>query len=63
MNRRTYRIVEYGVIGAMVLGFLGMFQPWQIELYHYGFLLLLFSTLVFIIVSHIPMPQGDDSTD
>ncbi len=59
MRRRGYRIVEYSIIAAMLLGTIGMFQPWQIELYHYGFLLLLFSTLAFIIISHIPMPQED----
>jgi len=31
----------------------GMFQPIMIDLYRYGFLLLLFSTLGFIIFSHM----------
>lgn len=59
MSRRTYRIIEGVIIAAMLLGIAAMFQPWEIELYHLGFLTVLFSTLLFIIVSHIPMPAGD----
>jgi len=30
-----------------------MFQPFFVMLYRYGFLMLLFSTILFIIVSHL----------
>lgn len=59
MPRKTHRLLEGSVIGAMILGFIGMFQPWEIDLYHVGFVLLLVSTLVFIVVSHIPTQQQE----
>jgi hypothetical protein len=34
-----------------------MFQPWVFAAYTYGFILLLFSTLAFIVWSHI-VPKG-----
>jgi len=44
----------------MLLGIIGMFQPFAIILYRYGFLVLLFSTIAFIIVSHMS-PKFDSS--
>jgi hypothetical protein len=43
----------------MMIGILGMLQPWQIWLYENGFYVLGISTLGFIIVSHIPSPQEE----
>lgn len=57
ISRRTYEIIEYIAIGGIVLGILGMFQPFQFVAYKYGFLLLLLSTLFFILWSHI-RPRG-----
>ena len=54
MNSVTLRRIEQVVVAGMVLGTIGMFQPWMLDLYHYGFLLLGLSTLAFIVVSHIP---------
>jgi hypothetical protein len=51
------RILERLAILGMMTGLLGMFQSWQISLYENGFYILGISTLVFIIVSHIPAPQ------
>jgi hypothetical protein len=48
-----YRPIERVIIAGIVLGVVGMFQPWLFILYKYGFLLLLFSTLAFILWSHI----------
>lgn len=45
--------VERLIIGGIILGVVGMFQPWIFIGYKYGFLLLLFSTLAFIVWSHI----------
>jgi hypothetical protein len=42
----------------MLLGIVGMFQPFAIDLYRFGFLLLLFSTILFIIISHVT-PKAD----
>lgn len=52
-----YRTIELTIIGGIFVGLLGMFQPFALELYQLGFLLLLFSTLAFIVWSHVtPMP-------
>jgi hypothetical protein len=41
------------LIALILLGIVGMFQPVEIALYRYGFLLLLFSTIGFIVFSHM----------
>lgn len=53
----VYRSIETALIAGIVLGVVGMFQPWLHSLYKYGFLLLLVSTLGFILWSHI-VPRG-----
>jgi hypothetical protein len=53
----AYRRVERLLIAGIVLGVLGMFQPWLHILYQLGFAVLLFSTLGFILWSHI-VPRG-----
>ena len=49
----VHRTIELTIIGGIFAGLLGMFQPFAIELYQLGFLLLLFSTLAFIVWSHV----------
>ncbi|MCX6048711.1 MAG: hypothetical protein NT075_26715 [Chloroflexi bacterium] len=49
----TFDQVERVIIAGIVLGVIGMFQPWIFLGYKYGFMLLLFSTLAFIVWSHI----------
>jgi hypothetical protein len=58
----TFETVERLIIGGIVLGVVAMFQPWLFVGYKYGFLLLLFSTLAFIVWSHITpaAPQYDE---
>ncbi|RIK45029.1 MAG: hypothetical protein DCC55_00695 [Chloroflexi bacterium] len=53
VSQQTFDWVERILIGGIVLGVVGMFQPWVFAGYKYGFLLLLFSTLFFIVWSHI----------
>lgn len=53
ISQRIYRPVELAIIGGILLGVFGMFQPWVMWGYTYGFLLLLVSTLAFILWSHI----------
>jgi uncharacterized protein YneF (UPF0154 family) len=53
ISPRAHRIVESVLIAGIVLGVVGMFQPWIFEAYKYGFVLLLISTLCFILWSHI----------
>ena len=57
ISERIYRPIELTMIGGIVLGAIGMFQPWFFLAYRYGFLLLLISTLAFILWSHI-VPKG-----
>lgn len=53
ISARAHRVVEQILIAGIVLGVVGMFQPWLFEGYKYGFVLLLISTLCFILWSHI----------
>ena len=55
--RKTYRLVEGIIIAGIVVGVVGMFQPWWFLAYKYGFTVLLVSTLAFILWSHI-QPKG-----
>lgn len=55
---RTYKIIERIIIAGIILGILGMFQSWVFDFYRFGFLLLLISTLCFIVWSHVtPAPE------
>jgi hypothetical protein len=58
----SFRRVELVAIGGIILGIFGMFQPWFFPLYKYGFLILLVSTLFYILWSHI-RPRGVYDTD
>lgn len=51
--RRLYSLIEGLIIGGIVLGILGMFQPWLLWGFRIGFNVLFFSTLVYIVWSHI----------
>jgi hypothetical protein len=63
MSHETYRLVERIIIALMLGGIVGMFQPFSVDLYRYGFLTLLFSTILFIVVSHVsPKPEAPDTT-
>lgn len=54
---QVHRPIELTIIDGIVLGVLGMFQPWFFMAYQVGFFVLLFSTLSFILWSHI-IPKG-----
>jgi hypothetical protein len=62
--QQTFDRVERLLIGGIILGAVGMFQPWLFWGYKYGFLLLLIATLGFILWSHITpaAPQYDEPT-
>jgi hypothetical protein len=53
----VYRVIELILIGGIIVGALFMFQPWSMALFKPGFLILLFSTLSFILWSHVT-PKG-----
>ena len=62
MSYETYRLVERIIIALMLGGIVGMFQPFSVNVYRYGFLTLLLSTILFIIISHLsPKPGSPDS--
>jgi hypothetical protein len=48
-----HRIIETIAMAGIVLGIFSIFQPWLFILYQPGFLVLLFSTLFFILWSHV----------
>jgi hypothetical protein len=48
-----YRKVEIVLIAGIVLGVVAMYQPWFFDAYRYGFMVLLISTLGFILWSHV----------
>jgi hypothetical protein len=54
---RIYKIIESLLIAGIVLGVVGMFQPWVFNAYKYGFMLLLFSLLIFMVWSHVAPHQ------
>jgi hypothetical protein len=57
IERRRQSRIEWVIIAGIILGIAMMFQPWTVALFEPGFLLLLFSTLAFILWSHvIPKP-------
>lgn len=60
MPQRIHQIIERIVIAVMLLGIVAMFQPWQIEFYTWGFHMVLFGTLAFIIISHWPVRETDN---
>jgi hypothetical protein len=56
---RTYKGMEYVAIGGIVFGVICLFNPWNLVPYRYGFMLLLGSTLAFILWSHVAPPRTD----
>ncbi|MGH2593315.1 MAG: hypothetical protein ACRDGG_07360 [Anaerolineae bacterium] len=62
VSLRVYTLIEVVTIAGILLGTLGMFQPWDLMGFRPGFLILLVSTLAFIVWSHlIPKRAEDDS--
>jgi hypothetical protein len=56
---RTYKGMEYVIIGGILFGVICLFNPWNLVPYRYGFLLLVGSTLAFILWSHVVPPRTD----
>ena len=53
ISDKAYNRIEKIIIAGIVLGIIFMFQPWVFVLFRYGFYLLLFSTLAFMVWSHV----------
>jgi hypothetical protein len=54
---RVYKVIEYMFIAGIVLGILGMFQPWAFPLFKIGFFVLFGSLLGFMVWSHVAMKR------
>jgi hypothetical protein len=53
MTTQLHTLLERIMILCMLVGIAGMFQPWIPSLFGYGFLLLLFGTIGFTVISNI----------
>lgn len=57
VEERIYNPILNFLIAGIVLGVVGMFQPFQFILYQIGFVLLFFSLIGFMVWSHL-VPKG-----
>lgn len=53
IDPRLQRNIERVIIAGILIGIVGMFQAWAMGLYTWGFVLLLLSTLSYILWSHV----------
>jgi hypothetical protein len=58
VSEGVYHIIEYVLIAGIGLGVFGMFQPWLFISFKISFLVLLFSTLSFILWSHVILKRA-----
>ena len=49
MNERVYNLVMRVIIAGLIIGMVGMIQPFSLTLFKPGFLILFYSTLAYII--------------
>jgi hypothetical protein len=59
-----YQVIEWIIIGGIVVGVVGMFQPWALFGYQVGFLLLFVCLLAFNVWSHVTprrIPQAEQA--
>jgi len=59
MKASTFRRLERILITIILLSMLAFFQPWSRDVYARGFLVLLFSTLAYIILTHISLKDEE----
>jgi len=60
ISPQLFGTVEKLLIGGILVGAVGMFQPWILMGYRAGFYLLFFSTLAYIVWSHITPSLKDE---
>jgi len=58
LSERLYTVLIRCIIAGMFIGILGMIQPWSLALFKPGFLVLLYSTLAYTVLSHVT-PRGE----
>lgn len=55
MMDHATKILLYKVVSALIFGgFLMMVQPFSLELYHFGFPIILAGVIAFNVVDHLP---------
>ena len=62
VSPRVFAVVEAFIIGGILLGAVLMFQQWFLDGFRAGFLLVLFSTLAFILWSHVTPRRSPGSS-
>lgn len=64
VHPRIYKSIKSVLIAGIVLGVVGMFQPWIYQGFKYGFMLLLVCWLLFMVWSYIsPRSEEHDQED
>lgn len=58
---RRHTLINGIVIGAILLGAIGMFQPWVLAAYRVGFYMVLVGTLTFTAWSHVPPKASEQA--
>jgi len=58
VSQQVFGLIEKILVGGIVLGIFGMFQPWVLSGYRIGFQVLFFSTLAYTVWSHITPQDG-----
>jgi hypothetical protein len=53
ISQRAFGLIEKTIIAGIMLGAVGMFQPWVLPAYGIGFHVLLFFTLAYVVWSHV----------
>jgi quinol-cytochrome oxidoreductase complex cytochrome b subunit len=53
IDARPFNIITGVLIATILLGVVGMFQPWNIQFYSLGFKMVLIGTLAFTVWSHV----------
>ncbi len=61
MSGQLHRALERLMIFLMLSGIFGMFQPWVFGFFGWGFLILLFGTIGFTVISNIT-PRSEENS-
>ena len=64
MSERVYNLIMQVIVTGLVVGMLGMIQPFSLALFKPAFLILFYCTLGYIVFSHIsPRPAKRKTND
>jgi hypothetical protein len=53
ISARLFGVIEKAIIGGILLGIASMFQPWVQDGLQVGFTVLFYSTLAYVVWSHV----------